>query len=84
MNESYRTLTKHKGKNDEKSQLFLNQLEELFYTAHQEAADIVQCDKLRNTKQKEENLKFLVASMDGKKFVLDSVDKRLCKKIAEL
>ena len=28
--ELYRTLTKHKGRNDEKSQLFLNQLEELF------------------------------------------------------
>ena len=47
--ESYRTLTKHKGKNDENSQLFLNQLEEFFYIAHQEAADIVQ---LLNKKKK--------------------------------
>ena len=47
--ESYRTLTKHKGRNEEKSLLFLNQLDEFFYIAHQEAANIVQCYKLRNT-----------------------------------
>ena len=80
MYESHRTLTKHKGRNDEKSQLFLNQLEELFYIAHQEAAEIVQCDKLRNTKQKED-LKFLDALKDGKKVVLGSVDKENCKVI---
>ena len=65
--ESYRTLTKHKGRNEEKSQLFLNQLEEFFYIAYQEAADIVQYDKLRNTKQKEDDLKFLDTLKDGKK-----------------
>ena len=78
--ESYRTLTKHKGRNDEKSQLFLNQLEELFYISHQEAADIVQCEKLRKTKQKEEDLKFLDALKDGKKVVLGSVDKDYTRK----
>ena len=67
--ESYRTLTKHKGRNEEKSQLFSNQLEEFFYITYQEAADIVQCDKLRNTKQKEEDLKFLDALKNGKKVV---------------
>ena len=46
--------------------MFLNQLEEFFYIAHQEAADIVQCDKLRNTKQKEDDLKFLDALKDEK------------------
>ena len=76
--ESYRTLTKHKGRNDEKLQLFLNQVEELFYIAHQEAADIVQCDKLRNTKQKGD-LKFLDTLKDGKNVVLGSVDKYYTK-----
>ena len=79
--ESNRTLTKHKVRNDEKSQLFLNQLEELFYIAHQEAANIVQCDKLRNDKQKEEDLKFLGALKDGKKVVLGSVDKDYTRKL---
>ena len=54
--ESYRNLTKHKGRNDEKSQLFLNQLEELFYIAHQEAADIVQSDKFKNIQQKKKKI----------------------------
>ena len=52
-----------------------------FYIAHQEAADIVQCDKLRNTKLKEEDIKFLDALKDGKKVVLGSVEKDYSRKL---
>ena len=43
--------------------------------------NIVQCDKLRSTKQKEEDLKFLDALKDGKKLVLGSVDKEYTRKL---
>ena len=72
--ESHRTLIKYKGRNDEKSLLFLNQPEEFFYIAHQESADNFKCDKLRNNKHKEGDLKFLDALKDGKKVVLSSID----------
>ena len=60
--------------------MILNQLEELFLIAHQEAANIVQCDKLRKTKQKED-LKFLNALMDGKKVILCSADRGYTTKL---
>ena len=84
--ESYKTLTKHKGRNDEKSKLFLNQLEEFFYIAHQEEADIAQRGKLKNTKQKED-LRSLYALKDGKKQsfkgLLTKIIQENCKVIKE-
>lgn len=77
--ESYRTLMKHKDRKD-KSNTFLTELDEYFYIAHQEAANFVHRDTLRDRSQKEEDLQFLAALKDGKRVVVGSVDKKLERK----
>ena len=83
LHDEYRNVQKRKGQksNETKQNNFVAMLENYFFIAHINAEETIWKDRLRNDKQKSEDIKFLIAIKGNKRVKLGTPDNQYAKKL---